>query len=83
LGYWSDYQRLFRALARRTMAKAARSSVAETEQRLLRNAQRLGVGDRMLLAQPEIRSIYAETAVESYRQGIQANVEVAPLLAKR
>jgi pimeloyl-ACP methyl ester carboxylesterase len=75
--------RLFRALVRRTMAKAAHSSVAETEQQLLRNAQRLGAADHMLLTQPEMRRIYAETAVESYRQGIQANVEEALLLAKR
>jgi pimeloyl-ACP methyl ester carboxylesterase len=65
------------------MAKAARSSVAATEQQLLRNAQRLGVGDWILLRQPEIRRMYAETAVESYQQGIQANVEEALLLAKR
>jgi pimeloyl-ACP methyl ester carboxylesterase len=75
--------RLFRALVRRTMAKAARSTVAETELRLLRNAQRLGVGDHIIIRQPDIRRIYAETAVESYRQGIQANVEEALILGKR
>jgi pimeloyl-ACP methyl ester carboxylesterase len=75
--------RLFRALVRRTMGQAARSTVAETEQRLLRNAQRLGVGDHIILRQPEIRRIYAETAVESYRQGAQANVEEALILGKR
>jgi hypothetical protein len=73
---------LFRALARRTMAKAARSTVVETENLLLRHAQRLGVGDQTILRQPEIRRIYAELAVESYRQGAQANVEEALILGK-
>jgi pimeloyl-ACP methyl ester carboxylesterase len=75
--------RLFRALVRRTMAQAARSSVEETEQRLVRNAKRLGAGDQRILGIPAVRSVYAETAVESYRQGIQANVEEALLLGKR
>jgi pimeloyl-ACP methyl ester carboxylesterase len=75
--------RLFRALVRRTMAQAARSGIEETEQRLLRNAKRLGAGDQQILAAPQVRRIYAETAVESYRQGVQANVEEALLLAKR
>jgi hypothetical protein len=75
--------RLFRALVRRTVAKSARSPVAETEQLLLRNAQRLGVGDQQILASPQVRRAYAETAVESYRQGIHANVEEALILGKR
>jgi pimeloyl-ACP methyl ester carboxylesterase len=75
--------RAFRALVRRTMATSARASVAETEQRLLRNSRRLGPGDQRALAHPQIRRLYAETAVESYRQGIQANVEEALMLGKR
>jgi len=75
--------RLFRALVRRTMAQAARAGVEETEQRLLRNAKRLGIGDQRILRIPPVRRAYAETAVESYRQGIQANVEEALLLGKR
>jgi pimeloyl-ACP methyl ester carboxylesterase len=74
---------LFRALVRRTMGQAARLGVAETEQRLLRNAKRLGAGDQQILALPQVRRIYAETAVESYRQGLSANVGEALLLAKR
>jgi pimeloyl-ACP methyl ester carboxylesterase len=75
--------RLFRALVSRTMAQAARSGVEQTEQRLLRNAKRLGTGDQRILRIAPIRRTYAETAVESYRQGIQANVEEALLLGKR
>jgi pimeloyl-ACP methyl ester carboxylesterase len=75
--------RLFRALLRRTMAQAARAGVEETEQRLLRNAKQLGIGDQRVLRIPTVRRAYAETAVESYRQGIQANVEEALLLGKR
>jgi pimeloyl-ACP methyl ester carboxylesterase len=75
--------RLFRALVSRTMAQAARSNVEETEQRLTRNAKRLGIGDQRILSIPQVRRAYAETAVESYRQGIQANVEEALLLGKR
>ena len=65
------------------MAQAARASVEETEQRLLRNAKRLGIGDQRILRIPAVRRAYAETAVESYRQGIQANVEEALQLGKR
>jgi pimeloyl-ACP methyl ester carboxylesterase len=75
--------RLFRALVRRTRAKASRSSVEETEQRLVHNAQRLGSGDQRILRIPPARRTYAETAVESYRQGVQANVEEALLLGRR
>jgi pimeloyl-ACP methyl ester carboxylesterase len=75
--------RLFRALVRRTMAQAARAGVEETEQRLLHNAKRLGIGDQRILRIPPVRRAYAETAVESYRQGVQANVEEALLLGKR
>jgi pimeloyl-ACP methyl ester carboxylesterase len=75
--------RLFRALVSRTMAQAARLDVEETEQRLVRNAKRLGIGDQRVLRIPPVRRAYAETAVESYRQGIQANVEEALLLGKR
>jgi pimeloyl-ACP methyl ester carboxylesterase len=75
--------RLFRALVSRTMRTGARSSEADTERTLLRNVARLGAGDQQVVAIPEIRRIYAETAVESYRQGVQANVEDALMLAKR
>src|SRR5262249_6613753 len=73
----------FRALVRRTMAQAARAGVEETEQRLLRNAKRLGIGDQRILRIPPVRRAYAETAIESYRQGVQANVEEALMLGKR
>src|SRR5579884_1106386 len=66
---------IFRSLVRRNMRKAATATEAETEQVLLRNAARLGDGDRAVVAAPEIRRIYAQTAVESYRQGVSANVE--------
>jgi pimeloyl-ACP methyl ester carboxylesterase len=75
--------RIFWALVSRTMGQAARASVEETEQRLVGNAKRLGVGDQRILHIPTVRRAYAETAVESYRQGIQANVEEALLLGKR
>jgi len=75
--------RLFRSLVRRTMRRGATSSEAETEQTLLRNAARLGMGDQGVLDIPEIRRIYAQTAVESYRQGLKANVEEALMLARR
>ena len=71
------------ALVSRTMARAARSNVEETEQRLVRNAKRLGIGDQRILRIPPVLRMYAETAVESYRQSIQANVEEALLLGKR
>jgi pimeloyl-ACP methyl ester carboxylesterase len=74
---------LFRALVRRTMGQAARLGVEETEQRLMRNAKRLGAEDQQILALPQVRRVYAETAVESYQQGIHANVEEALLLGKR
>jgi pimeloyl-ACP methyl ester carboxylesterase len=74
---------LFRSLVRRTMRKGATSSEAATEKTLLRNAARLGAGDQKLLSSPEILRIWAQTAVESYRQGMQANVEEALMLAKR
>jgi pimeloyl-ACP methyl ester carboxylesterase len=64
------------------MGKGARSSEAETEQALLRNVARLGAGDQRVVALPQIRRIYAQTAVESYRQGLQANVEEALMLAR-
>jgi pimeloyl-ACP methyl ester carboxylesterase len=75
--------RLFRAFVSRTIAQAARSGVEKTEQRLLRNAKRLGTADQRVLSIPPVRRTYAETAVESYRQGIQANVEEALVLGKR
>jgi pimeloyl-ACP methyl ester carboxylesterase len=75
--------RVFRALIRRTMRAGASAKVAETEQTLLRHAARLGAGDQQALALPQIRRIYAATAVESYRQGLNANVEEALLLARR
>jgi pimeloyl-ACP methyl ester carboxylesterase len=75
--------RLFRSLVRRTMRKRAMSSESETERTLLRNGARLGAGDQRVLEIPEVRRTYARTAVESYRQGMQANVEEALLLAKR
>jgi pimeloyl-ACP methyl ester carboxylesterase len=75
--------RLFRALVRRTMGQVARAGVEETEQRLVRNAKRLGAGDQAILRIPAVRRAYAETAVESYRQGMQANVEEALILGKR
>jgi pimeloyl-ACP methyl ester carboxylesterase len=75
--------RLFRAPVSRTMAHAARTGVEETEQQLVRNAKRLGVGDQSILLILPVQRTYAETAVESYRQGIQANVEEALLLGKR
>lgn len=74
---------LFRSVVRRTMRRGATSSEAETERTLLRNAARLGAGDQAVLGIPEIRGIYARTAVESYRQGMRANVEEALMLAKR
>jgi pimeloyl-ACP methyl ester carboxylesterase len=75
--------RLFRSLVRRTMRKGAAASEAQTEQTLVRNGARLGAGDQSSLARPDIRRIYAQTAVESYRQGMHANVEEALMLAKR
>jgi len=75
--------RVFRSLVRRTMRKEATSNEAETERTLVRNGARLGAGDQGVLGIPEIRRIYAQTAVESYRQGMQANVEEALMLAKR
>jgi pimeloyl-ACP methyl ester carboxylesterase len=74
---------LFRSLVRRTMRKGATSTEAETERALLRNGARLGAGDQRVLDLPEVRRTYARTAVESYRQGMRANVEEALLLAKR
>lgn len=74
---------LLRSLLRRTMRRGATSSVAETEQSLVRNGARLGAGDQSVLDIPEIRRIYAQTAVESYRQGMQANIEEAAMLARR
>jgi pimeloyl-ACP methyl ester carboxylesterase len=75
--------RLFRALVSRTMTQSARLNVTDTEERLLRNAKRLGKGDQRILRIPPVRRAYAETAVESYRQGIHANVEEALLFGKR
>ena len=63
------------------MGQSARLGVTETEQRLLRNAPWLGAGDQPILTLPQARRVYVETAVESYRQGAQANVEEALILA--
>jgi pimeloyl-ACP methyl ester carboxylesterase len=73
---------LFRSLVRRTMRKGATSTEADTEQTLLKNGARLGTGDQQVLAMTAIRGVYARTAVESYRQGLDANVEEALILAK-
>jgi pimeloyl-ACP methyl ester carboxylesterase len=75
--------RLFRSMVRRTMRKGATSGEAETERTLLRNARRLGAGDGATIGIAAVRRIYAQTAVESYRQGMQANVNEALMLAKR
>jgi hypothetical protein len=56
---------LFWSLVRRTMGKGARASEAETEQSLLRNAARLGAGVQQALSRPELRRLWAQTAVES------------------
>lgn len=74
---------LFRALLRRTMRKGATSNEADTEKTLQRNGARLGAGDLDVLSNPRVRRIYAQTAVESYRQGMDANIEEALMLAKR
>jgi pimeloyl-ACP methyl ester carboxylesterase len=84
--YWTLERlprRLFRALLRRTMRQGATSNEADTERTLQRNAARLGAGDQDVVSNPRIRRIYAQTAVESYRQGMDANIEEALMLAKR
>jgi pimeloyl-ACP methyl ester carboxylesterase len=65
------------------MRKGATATEAETEQTLVRNGARLGAGDQRVITMPEVRRRYAQSVVESYRQGMQANVEEALLLAKR
>lgn len=69
-------------LVRRTMSQGARSSEAQTENTLQRNGARLGAGDQAVLQNPEVRRLLAQTAVESYRQGVEGNVEQALLLTR-
>jgi len=75
---------VFRALVRRTLSHGARANEANMEKTLTQNSARLGRGDQKAIADRRIRQIYAQTAVESYRQGkpgLEANVEEARLLA--
>jgi pimeloyl-ACP methyl ester carboxylesterase len=71
--------RLFVRLSMRAVASAGE---ADLETYLVRSAAQLGAADQRVLGDSKIRRLFAQAVVESYRQGLQANLEQAITFVK-
>jgi pimeloyl-ACP methyl ester carboxylesterase len=75
-------ERLDRQILLLSMRPFAKAGPTETEAILMRSAHQLGPADQRLVSSPEIRSLFVQAVVESYRQGLGANLEQAITLVK-
>jgi pimeloyl-ACP methyl ester carboxylesterase len=83
---WSALARLpsplGRFFVRLSMRPIASAGEANLEKYLIRSAAQLGTADQRLLGDAETRRLFAQAVVESYRQGLQANLDQAITLVK-